>query len=601
MTETNQPSTFETRARLILAKLPEWQKLLTHFDLADEGFAFIPLFVPDASWADVCKKVLAEYLLSSTRKIILDVPVKEPDDLRQIATTLFALQTSDDIGAVWVAAAITPNDRQYEIWLSAWREGMARLNQYRNPFREKFDVPVLLVGVDWVQQIISNMAPDLWSVRTIVVRIEPPVESTTELQVSQNITPEFRFGEGLDIDPEYALREANRLRGQEGKELLLASILNRAASGFSARAKYPQCFELLQESISIYREQLKRLEPLKPDNTASLHDIEADLAGALVDCGFALGNLGRFREILETQNEAVEIYERLIKDENQSYLANDLVAALMNKATALDSLGRSNEALIEYDKAIEIRDRLVNEEGRDELANDLAMALMNKAVALWSLGRSNEALIEYDKVIEIRDRLVNEEGRDELANYLAAVLMNKALALWSLGRSNEALIEYDKAIEIRDRLVNEEGRDELANDLAMALMNKAVALRSLERFDDALTNYNEAVRLYEGCIRQGRWELLPRLLRTIGLRIETRLKLNDHDEAAKDTGAALGWLLPFIESAEIHEDLKAAAEKEFFNWVGGSLRRASEEEREEVIRRLSEKDAELIRQILSGE
>lgn len=599
MIGSSQLSNFETTARSILARLPEWQKLLSHFDLADEGFAFIPLFVPDANWANVCKEVLAQFLVSLTRKKILEVPINQPDDLKQLAGTLFELQPGDDIGAVWVAAPIIQNDNNYELWLPAWREGMARLNQYRNPFREKFNVPVLLVGTDWTQSIISNMAPDLWSVRTIMVRIEPSAELAKLQQATlETVSPENPSTEGLNVDPEYALREAASLRGQQGKEASLSRLLSRAASGFIARAQYRKALEISQEVVELNRKLLRDLEERKtsPDTeefTSVYRDAEIALASSLANKGEVLRNLGKLAEAIEILDEAILIYKKLVAGNEdidlanslslallnkgiafyysgmltkaiESYdeaisryknlielkataLTNNLALALMNKGEALRGLGKLPEAVSSFDESISTFKRLIETEGSVEASFNLPVALMNKGSALFNMGKLQEAIENYDESISIIKKSI-AEGRIDITNWLSMALMNKGEALRNLGQVNEAIEILDESISLYKQMIEDENRNELTGDLALVFLNKSNALQNLYLFDDAIDSLNEAIAIYRQLVvNENRTELsnyLALALMNKGTAFNT---LGRYSEAIKTLDEAISTLKELIE------------------------------------------------------
>jgi tetratricopeptide (TPR) repeat protein len=241
-------------------------------------------------------------------------------------------------------------------------------------------------------------------------------------------------------------------------------------------------------------------------------ELENDLAGALVNKGNALRNLGRHGEAIDCYEKAIGIYRRLV-EEGRVELENDLAMALVNKGVALSDLARHGEAIDCYEEAIGIYRRLV-EEGRVELENDLARGLVNKGVALRNLGRHGEAIDCYEEAIGIYRRLV-EEGRVELENDLARALVNKGAALSPLGRHEEAIDCYEEAIGIRRRLV-EEGRVELENDLARALVNKGNALSDLGRHGEAIDCYEEAIGIYRRLVEEGRVELENDLAMALG-------------------------------------------------------------------------------------
>ena len=531
-----------------LKDLSEWRKLLKHFKFAPDLFAFIPVFVPDSDWADVCRQSLAESLRALEKKELYVITLEKPEELKNLAVTIFDLELEKKkYGAVWIAAPVTLRDHEREDWLSAWREGMGQLNQYRNPFRRKFDFPVLLVGAEWTQQIIRDAAPDLWSVRTIVVRIEPPALSAIDVEKNEKISATRSFNFWRNVDPEFALREATRLRGQTGKELGLARLLIRAARGFNARAKFKQALEAAQEADGLVSQLLTQATVTPTNNKDNLNrsELESFWAGVLNTKGIALDDLGKLNEAILEYDKAIEIRQRLIEEENRNDLANDLAIVFMNKGNTLSDLGKLNEAILEHDKAIEIYQRLIEDEKQDDLANYLARAFMIKGVALKNLGKLNEAIDEYDKAIEIYQRLIEDEKQDDLVNDLAGAFMNKGNALESLGKLNEAILEHDKAIEIYQRLIEDEKQDDLVNDLAKAFMNKGNALNRLGKLNEAIDEYDKSERVRKGCL-QLEDHVLPEFVRNIRNRVQVIIKLENWERTAEDA----------IKAFEIYEQVE---------------------------------------------
>ena len=240
--------------RIHVAASPDWQNLLHYFDLAGEGFAFIVLIVPDGDWADACRQALERYLLASRQKLQV-MSFESPEEFRDgLAKRLLSLEPDKETGAIWVAAAIPEAVKGYKRWAEAWRTAVARLNQHRNPLRQQLDVPLLFVGAPWIQTVLREMAPDLWSVRTLVVRVAPPSENRGKNESpasQQSFTTDL--AEGKAIDPFFALKEAERFRGETGKEMALARLLGRAGFGFKARYQWDEAEQALTEAIELYR------------------------------------------------------------------------------------------------------------------------------------------------------------------------------------------------------------------------------------------------------------------------------------------------------------------------------------------------------------
>ncbi len=580
-----------------LANLAEWKKLLTHFELEPDEFALIPVFVPDNDWASVCRQSLSQYLQKTTQKELYAIPVETTDDLKNLAVNIFDLESTAKFGAVWIAAPVTVSDNERKDWQAAWHEGMARLNQYRNPFRRKFDIPVLLVGAEWTKEIIRDSAPDLWSIRTIVVNIEPPVVTLSDKQINiqtTEITENLNITTERGSDPEFAMREATRLRGQKGKELNLAQLLYRAGNGFIEQRRFQPALKALEEADNLLGELISQPQTkakqteekiqqdvfradIKLDKGVSLKNlgkineaiIEYDkvieirkdlvangrtelangLAKAYMNKGNSIQLLGKINETIIEYEKAIEIWKELVAN-GRTEIADTLAMAYMNKGVSLKNLGKINEAIIEYEKAVEIlKDLIAN--GRNELANDLAMAYMNKGNSIQLLGKINEAIIEYEKAILIWKDLV-EQGRTELANDLALAYMNKGSAFRGQGDDNQAEKEYDKAIKIYERLVNEENRIELTNDMAMTYWGKGNALNGLGKIKEAIDFYDKAIEFWDETLQRGEVQNLPNMAIVLGIRSDTHRKAGNPDSAEKD----MRRLYQLLELTKQHKEIE---------------------------------------------
>lgn len=157
---------------------PEWQNLIAHFDLA-EGFAFIVLIVPDATGLQVCEQTLQEYL-SAKNQTLEVVQFSRPEQLKDLASFLLELKIAKTTGAIWVSANLLEGVQEHS-WEVAWREGVAGLNKFRNHLRKEFALPLIFAGSPQLQIVLREMAPDLWSVRTLVVRIETAEATLSDL------------------------------------------------------------------------------------------------------------------------------------------------------------------------------------------------------------------------------------------------------------------------------------------------------------------------------------------------------------------------------------------------------------------------------------
>jgi tetratricopeptide (TPR) repeat protein len=227
-----------------LAASPDWQSVIRYFELG-EGFAFIVLLVTSESGALECRYALNDFLLESGKKV-RSVPIERESDLEGLTDALLAMPISAETGAVWVGRVVPESSPDYGSWAAAWRGAVARLNQFRNPLREHFQIPVILVGAPWLQRVLRENAPDLWSIKTLVARIEAEAENPPRLDADFHTKEKISPGP----DPELALAEADRLKKQ-GKLLSASRLYHRAALGFKARKQSDLAVEQLQLSLEL--------------------------------------------------------------------------------------------------------------------------------------------------------------------------------------------------------------------------------------------------------------------------------------------------------------------------------------------------------------
>lgn len=333
MTAVKDTSIEVAGRRLNPQVLPEWQLLLTHIEIS-EGFSFVVLLVPDVDWADACRLALS-HSLDAMNKSLLTVDFSGPEDFKvELPGRLLNLNISDRTGAVWVEKTVSEASPNFTDWQSAWQGMVARLNQFRNPLRRHFQVPLVFVGASWIQQLIRETAPDLWSVRTLVTRIQPPGEAVQlRSEIERNTEQQL---EGLAIDPDLALRTAARLRHSPGNELALAELLYRAGRGLIARTQWKEAEAATRESLDLQR---------------SFNASNQDLANAMFQLGYTLQRQSRFAEAIALVDEARNFYsgsDSVLGEANCIMSLGDIALRRSDNASAQTHL---QEALPLYRRA----------------------------------------------------------------------------------------------------------------------------------------------------------------------------------------------------------------------------------------------------------
>lgn len=251
----------------------EWQQVRRVLSL-QQDFRLIVLLVPDNDAASLCK--LAAMALSGPR-YLLDWQLLGPEQLYELPARLARVRISDPAQVLWVQAVLPHSHADQPAWERAWAEAAARLNERRDVLRAQIRGTLVLCGAAWIVPVLRDAAPDLWSVRTLVARIQqrPPATKgpekepggqpidplrslTSALNPAQDSiwrfarvagagrlialgsdlrTPAVISEVAAELDPQLALNRALPLRTatDASSRTVLAVLLLRAAYGFALR------------------------------------------------------------------------------------------------------------------------------------------------------------------------------------------------------------------------------------------------------------------------------------------------------------------------------------------------------------------------------
>jgi tetratricopeptide (TPR) repeat protein len=460
----------------------DWLRLQAHFDLGD-GFAFLILLLPGSVGADICRRQLKHHLEAKGRQLV-ELPCEWPEDARRLPERLFAVEPADSLGGIWLGTVIPESDPEIENWRGAWRQGLASLNQQRNPLRERFGCPLVLVGAPWLQILLRETAPDLWSVRTGVVSVTPSSEPkpTTTREFGQIETEALPVMSGeAASDPDYVLEQAERLRDRPGLETARAQLLLRAGNGFYEHARFLSAEQSFREASDLFA-----------TSAANNSEIQSAWAITLNNLANTLSALGRREEALVKVQEAVRIYAQLAKVKPDAFLPN-LAMSLNNLANSLSDLGRREESLAEAQEAVRVYAQLTKVRPEAFLP-DLAMSLNTLSNSLSDLGRHEEALAKAQESTQIREQLA-QATPDAFLPKFARSLNNLANRLSDLGRHEESLAKAQEVARIYAQLAQAKP-DAFRPNLAGSLNNLAAMLNALGRREESRVKAQEAVRIY---------------------------------------------------------------------------------------------------------
>ena len=205
---------------------------------------------------------------------------------------------------------------------------------------------------------------------------------------------------------------------------------------------------------------------------------DANIASALVNRGFTLGELKRSKEELETYDAVITRFG----NDTEPGIREQVARALSNMSFSLLNLN-------EYDKAVTTIEEALRRYWKSDVnafSGDIANAMVNRSAALLKLGRAPAALTGCDEILtrykEAPDSL------DWLAPFPEAMAL-KAAALDALDRHDEALTTCDAMMEEFGKSDDADVLEEVTKGLREA------AERARARNDTArLAHYEETLQ-----------------------------------------------------------------------------------------------------------
>ncbi|MCW5977621.1 MAG: tetratricopeptide repeat protein [Bryobacteraceae bacterium] len=433
MTEWRLPPEALAAVASNLEQSEQWAALLRHFEYSS-WFGLVVILVPDRYIANACHGVLKEQL-ERQGAALLTLPVNSPQELEQLPTSLLTLEHAPARGVVWIEAAIPETLHDYGRWRRAWMRAAAGLNQVRNALRERYRCTLVFVGAPWLQELLREIAPDLWSVRTTVVTVGGEAPSTVEVGAEKWIEATEPGWQDPDRapDPDFALRQAAQLDGVDGERRAL--LLTRAGEGFAARGRREEALDAIDEAARIYRQlAAERADAFRPN-----------LAGSLNSLSDRLSELGRREDALAAATEAVDLYRQLAAERPDAFRPY-LAMSLNNVAIGLSDLGRREEALAAATEAVDLYRQLAADRP-DAFRPDLAMSLNNLSAMLSALGRREEALAAATEAVDLYRQLAADRPdafRPDLARSLGVL----GQTLSGLDRHTDAADRFEEAIRL---------------------------------------------------------------------------------------------------------------------------------------------------------
>jgi len=465
----NPPDSFITSDSLGAQGEAEWQRLREQVDLAS-GFWLAFIFVSAAATANVLFRRLEAHL----RLHGYGIERFHPSEPSELPLALQALQLPDRSNerGLWIEAvhADAPaSSDESSPWALAWDALMLRTNEQRDALRRNLKAPLLFVTHATIKPRIREAAPDLWSVRSIVVEIAPtpaasplPPMDHAELDRPEIVVP--------SPDPERALEEAQRRLERGGDPRSALAAFMRAASGFLDHARAVDALEPARAAVAIAEglppgghldvvaalQTLARAEDESGDPVSALdHLRQAQAIAEQRESGderlmFILGDYSRIAFRVGDLSTALQYAERALTlarpmaTQSDSNTVTNLVRVLLLIGDVHRDRGEFARAQSFYEEALSSVQRLAAAD--DEYWQQyLSVVLSRLSDAQRSQGDAASALRGYEAALKIDERLADQDP----GNFTR--LFNLAISWYALGRVRQAEGDLEGAQQAFER------------------------------------------------------------------------------------------------------------------------------------------------------
>jgi tetratricopeptide (TPR) repeat protein len=403
----------------------EWARLRSQLELA-EGFWCAFVFSPSPRQVDVIRE-RAERLIGSRVQRVLVVQPRTPAELASGVVPRLLGPEADDSALVWVQAVRVDVPGAGRPWEAAWEHLLLRLNERRDAIRRHVPGGLTLALHTSMKPLVRDAAPDLWSVRSLVIEIQPETgRAFPDRGLTDRRSAPPGGAVGLVGSGQITSRTA---RANESRRLLDKSEASlRAGNVESSMVLARQAIALLQEEgdrqgVAAALAQLSAAEEADDDRAAA--EEHAERALALVetsDTQLVGALLERLSSLSEGRGDlaAAERYaERCVQWwRRRAATTGDTQSALRGLLAAMSQLGWLRADQGDGDAARSIREQALQlarrvaapDGGSPEALRDLYRAVRDVGDSLFHQGDLAGAGVAYEESLGLARRLVERWG-----------------------------------------------------------------------------------------------------------------------------------------------------------------------------------------------
>ena len=355
-----------------------WGQLRRQFDLAD-GFWLGFVFCPSPRTAAVLRR-RAEHILRFRAQRIRVIQPVSPEELSSVLHILFESESAH-ASCVWLESIHSdpPILREGAAgpWTLAWDNFLLRANEHREGMRRHFPGGLILVAPPETKPRARDAAPDLWSIRSLVLDLQPISESSiNRIERDGFDTGETRNsvrGVSFDLSSKvgFSSAEAERIarkieNGESYHPHGLARIRLLEVESLLKRGRTHEAADVARKTVDLLRKR---------------PDAERLLAEALVRSSEAALVDGDIAVSLEHSEAAVKIRRNiLIADGEMPRSLRDLSISLDRVGDVRRAAGELASATVAHEESLALVRRLVDAYGETpESLRDLSISLNSRS------------------------------------------------------------------------------------------------------------------------------------------------------------------------------------------------------------------------------
>jgi tetratricopeptide (TPR) repeat protein len=437
-----------------------WQTLRSHTEWAN-GFWVAWLFTGHTPMAREFEARMEALLGERGQRQIVLRPAT-PEEARTLLEAILSENTRD-VHCVWAEILHSDgptlgDESNPGPWTEAWDWLMMRANERRTALERHLPGGLVFVGPSAFKDRARRAAPDLWSIRTLVLEPAPPQMQPSSGMLEPLPEPSLLQQHAeFAPDVELALDQAARMRAR-GLRRDEATALLRAARGLLARGEIAEALRRTHEAV---------------DAAGTLDPEHIHTAQLLNDLGRLLHDQGCLAEARPFFERALAIREKQLGPEHP-YTAQ----SLNNLAMLLKHQGALGKARPLYERALAISAKQLGPEHPLTATN-----LNNLGALLYAQGAIAEARPLLERALAIREKQLGPEHPDT-----ASILNNLVVLLQEQGALAEARPLGERALAINEKQLGPEHphTTQSLNNLASLLRDQGALAEAKRLYERAL-------------------------------------------------------------------------------------------------------------------